>query len=95
MDGLILVPLFPQGHYSVEFVFSFSQEPNVSLNDETCSWREGQEKDEITSSHYLVFGGEIHDSNAIKQLTPGLSMNSSQLICIGGKSNQNTPAQQV
>lgn len=45
-------------------------------------------KDEITSSHYLVFGGEIRVSNAIKQLTPGLCVNSSQLICMGVKSNQ-------
>ena len=96
MNGVMLVALFPPGDDGVEFVFSFSQEPNVFLHDETCSWRGGvRRKDELSPSHYLVFGGKLQDSASIKQLTFALPVNSLQLICISVNCYQNTSAQQL
>lgn len=52
-------------------------------------------KDELSPTHYLVFGGKLQDSSAIKQLTFALLVNSFQLICICVKRYQNTSAQQL
>lgn len=41
MNGVMLVALFPLGNNGVEFVFAFSQNPNIFLHDEACSWLEG------------------------------------------------------
>lgn len=52
-------------------------------------------KDELSPSHYLVFGGKLQDSSAIKQLTFALSVNSLELICIHVKCYQKASAQQL
>lgn len=62
MNGVMLVTLFPLGDESVEFVFSVSQEPNVFLHNETCSWLGVRRKDELSPSCCLVFGGRLQDS---------------------------------